>query len=404
MIFIYCIVFLFPIVIATVNKAGGVLYVFLFLISLFSWKVWNELEGWEKKTLVGFVVFFLLVSLSLFNSDDTSKAIKKLGRFVHLPLLLPMVLLIRRHKLELGRFILISLMLASLVMFGQACYEIFALNKPRAVGGYHMIVFGDIAILIAMLIVSALIVLIKEWRLRLLAILAVGLALYASIASGSRGAWVFLPVFLVWIVWAFRSELGKRRIAVIFSLIVLLFSVLININQVKTRIDVAIAEYNSYWDRSTSGTSIGARLSMWRDSITIWQAHPIVGTGVGDFLGDSIRLYEQGESHLKHTFSHGHSIYFDMLATTGIIGFVAMLAFVFWFPYRMFSAHWHKETDNHLRFYALAGMTTVLAFAVFGLTESWLSRNPFVRTYLMFILIFMTSIAVRKDKLKQVES
>ena len=49
-----------------------------------------------------------------------------------------------------------------------------------------------------------------------------------------------------------------------------------------------------------------------------------------------------------------------------------------------------------IRFYALSGMATIIAFAVFGLTEAWLARNPFVRTYLMSILVFMSSIAVVK--------
>jgi len=43
-------------------------------------------------------------------------------------------------------------------------------------------------------------------------------------------------------------------------------------------------------------------------------------------------------------------------------------------------------------------MTTIIAFAVFGLTEGWLARNMFVRTYLMSILVFMSSIAIVKIK------
>lgn len=398
---IYFCVLLFPVVITTVDKVGSALFLLLFIMSLSSWSVWKELEDWEKKILLGFIGFFLLVSLSAFNADDMSGEIKKLGRLIHFPLIIPIVLLVRKYKIDLGQYIFISLSVSSLVMFGVALYEVFVLHYPRAVGSYNPIVLGDIAMLIAVLTGAALVTIVKQRRTQIIAVLAIGLALFASIASASRGAWVFLPVYLVWMLWMFRKQLGRKRLLLLSVSAVLVLSVFLSFSFVEDRVDLALSEIHMYMENPSRNSSLSARLNMWRDSITIWQAHPIIGTGLADFRDDSIRLHERGVSDLNHGLMHAHSIYFGTLAATGIVGFVAMMVFMLWWPYQMFYRHWHNESDHYLRFYALAGMATVLAFAVFGLTEAWLVRNPLVRTYLMFILVFMTSIAVRKDELKK---
>jgi O-antigen ligase len=105
-----------------------------------------------------------------------------------------------------------------------------------------------------------------------------------------------------------------------------------------------------------------------------------------------------GRSSLEYQFGHAHSIYFDVLATAGLVGLVGVLVLMQAVPFRMFYLPWLKENDPWLSFYALSGMTTIIAFAVFGLTEGWLARNMFVRTYLMCILVVMSSISVIKAK------
>jgi len=36
----------------------------------------------------------------------------------------------------------------------------------------------------------------------------------------------------------------------------------------------------------------------------------------------------------------------------------------------------------------------VVAFAEFGLTEGWTSRNPFVNPYILYLAVFASSLAV----------
>ena len=169
-------------------------------------------------------------------------------------------------------------------------------------------------------------------------------------------------------------------------------------DRVSKRVDLAISQLQTYSQNPSKGNSITFRLDMWRDSITIWKAHPLIGTGLGDFKNDRSQLFEEGRSRIDHKFSHAHSIYFDVLATAGLAGFLGLVIFMQVVPFLMFRSHWLKEDDPWIRFYALSGMATIIAFAVFGLTEGWLARNMFVRTYIISMLVFMSSIAIAREK------
>lgn len=398
--FVHFAVVLFPVLIATVQHGGATPYLLLFLAGLIlGWSAWLSLELWEKKLLFGFVIFFVLIGLSLISTEDLREGLKKIERYIHFPLLIPMYLLLKKYHIETGKTFLLGLWLASIVMFSQAFYQYSELGYSRSVGAYNPIILGNIAMLFAMIILGALTTVTKVWKFYLLGVAMMALALAASIFSASRGAWILLPVVLLFLLWIHSNKLGRISR---FSILVLIISVLwgvLQINQVSIRVDLAISEYQSSEQSSAISTSVGARLSMWKDAVSIWRESPVLGTGIGDYGADRLALYERGELHKSNQFGHAHSIYFDVLATTGVVGFFAMLTFVFFLPFRMFYSFWFKESDSWTQFYALAGMITIVAFAVFGLTEAWFARNSFVRTYLMCVLVFMSSISVRKARL-----
>jgi O-antigen ligase len=394
-------VFLFPILIATVKHAGGVIYSLLFLGGIFlGWPVWKTLESWEKKVLIGFSVFIVLVSFSLVNTQEFSSGIKRLEKFALFPLFVPMYLLMKKFQIETGKTYLLGMFAASFIMFGQAYYQTSILGWERAVGAYNSIIFGDVAMLVGVIMTCALLTLSKIRVYYVIGCLAVCVALYASALSGSKGAWLALPVVVVWFLWEKRKNLSPFyliSIAIIFSLSIL---GTYNIPHVKNRIASAVSEYQEYTHNETKSSPVQTRIELWRDSITIWKEHPIIGTGLGDFRMDVTHLVDDGLSNTQDILGHAHNIYLDTLAISGLIGLSALLILVLLMPFLIFRSFWKTEHDQWMKFYALAGMATIIAFAVFGLTEAWTSRNPFVRTYLMSILVFMSSIAIRKQRLE----
>ncbi|MBN4079172.1 O-antigen ligase family protein [Beggiatoa alba] len=392
-------VFLFPILIATVRHGGGTIYVLLLLCGLtLGWSAWRSLEAWEKRLLIGFSIFFVLVSLSLVNTQDIVSGMKKVERYIHFPLLVPMYLLLKKYRIETGKVFLFGLSAASVVMFGQAFYQTSVLGWGRAVGAYNSLILGDVSMLAVVIIACALLTVSQNWRHHLLGFSAIGMALSASVMSGSRGAWILLPVAAVWFLWIKRKSLGTVSVILLVIMGLLLAWGALSLDQVKGRVDSAVSRFQDYSQDPTKVSSVGARFEMWRDSITIWKAHPLMGTGIGDFKNDRLQLFKDGKSNLAMDFGHAHNIYFDVLATAGLLGLVGMLVLMQIIPFQMFYSFWIKDDDPWIKFYALSGMTTIIAFAIFGLTEGWLARNMFVRTYLMSILVFMSSIAVIKMK------
>jgi len=402
---ILLIIFLFPILVATVQHGGSTLFALLLLTGLaLGWPMWRSLEVWEKKILIGFLIFFLLVSLSLFNTENISSGIKKEGRYVLFPLMIPTYLLIKKLQLETGKIFLFGLIAASIVLFGQALYQIYVLHWSRAIGAYNSLVVGDISMLAVILIVCALITVAQNWLHYLIGVIAIVAALSASAMAGARGAWILLPISLIWFMWIKRKFLGVKLTLLIVLIGIVLSFLAFSIDSIKYRVSTAVLGYQAIFDgpEQVSATeSIRVRVELWRNSITIWKAHPLFGTGIGDFKTELFQSIKNGESRLTVELAHAHNIYFDTLATAGLVGLFGMIIFMQILPFKMFYSFWKKEHDPWLNFYSLSGMTTIIAFAVFGLTEGWLARKPFVLTYVMCIVVFMSSIAVVKLRDKE---
>lgn len=166
-------------------------------------------------------------------------------------------------------------------------------------------------------------------------------------------------------------------------------------NVVVMRVTAEVAHLMS--PQAAGDFNVGSRFEMWRDSVTLWREAPLFGVGLGDFERETERLVAEGRSGSTVVFGHAHGIYFDALATTGLVGLAAMLWFAFWRPFRIGWSAWRTAVTSWQMFYAVGVVVTVVGFLVFGLTEAWFSRNPMVRTYLMCLLIMMAGLAGEKD-------
>lgn len=167
---------------------------------------------------------------------------------------------------------------------------------------------------------------------------------------------------------------------------------------IKERVDFTLNHYKAFLAGKGNNNSIGVRVEMWMDSIKMFKVSPIIGIGISDFKNRNKELVSQGVLKPRREFGHAHSIYFNILATTGLLGFIGLLFFVFWLPLKFFLKIWRNTESTVLKFYSLSGIILISSFMVFGLTESWLSRNPFVRTYLILMVLFMSSIMYELKK------
>lgn len=391
---------LFPLVSVSVASGGSTLYTLLLLPALvYAWPERKSLTTEEKWWLLAYLALFVMAALSLLYVTELKLGVEKLERYLRLATLGLVYLFLRRMNVDVGRFFLLGVVASAFSLAVQALYQTQFLDAAFAIGLYHKIVFGDMAVLAFTIMLSAMLTVAhRPWHFALLG-LAMVLAVYASLMSATRGAWLLLPVVALTLIWLYRGKLGRRGwIAVTVSFCLLLATLAIWQPKVIMKpMATGIHEIERYLSDPNKAGSWGARLEMWGNSIKIWRENPWLGTGLGDFSHDSQALVAEGLSEnrfVAERFGHAHSIYFDALASFGALGLLLLVVALFVLPWRHFYRYWRKASDPWQRFYALSGLLTVVAFAEFGLTEGWTSRNPFINPYIMYLAVFASSLAV----------
>ena len=389
-------IFVFPILAPSVRHAASGVYIALLVPGiLLGWPAWSHLHKWEKLILKGFILFFLAGVVSLVNTQDLKESLKFLDRYLRFPLAIPAYLILRRFAVPGAKHLLAGMPIAACVVFGQAVYQVYPSPLRRAEGAYHPIVFGDITVWIASIFFcGALVFSRRRWHL-LLAFLLLVLSLYATVLSVTRGALLFTPLMMLVPVFLGKGKCRKRAIVIGLALLVLVpvlgFIFLPEIAKIRYSSAVAPLYYLS--DGSTNGGKVPSRILIWRDAWRIFLQSPLLGVGMGDFERQQQQLIRTGISKLSSPFTHAHSIYLDTLARTGILGFSALIAFLFVLPFRAFYQLRKDVLTDWGQFCVLGGIMTLLSFAVFGLTEDWLARMPLTITFVVSLTVFMTSLA-----------
>lgn len=388
---------LFPLAAVSARSLDSVIFTLVAIAALVSgWGGWREARREERLLVLGYLALFSAAALSLLQTEDLYLGIQKLERYLRLALLGLVFLMFLRLRIAAGAHLLLGAGAAAVSLAAQAFHETAIEGNPGVVGIYHKIIFGDTAMLVALLLLSALLtVAARPWQRGLFA-LSAGLALYASIASATRGAWLALPAVGLLLAWIYRREI-RTRLAVATGVAAVAVILLLSFvpNPVRENLDRGIRDLQTFSVRPDAQTSWGMRLNLWRNSFILWSESPFIGTGIGDFQGENRRLVEEGLSLNPHVqeFGHAHSVYFDALATMGTIGFIALTGALFLLPFSYFSRRFDPLAPPWTRFYALGGMVTVVSFAVFGLSEGWLSRNAFVNQYVFCLAVLWAGLA-----------
>ncbi len=179
---------------------------------------------------------------------------------------------------------------------------------------------------------------------------AAAMCLIASIGmSGSRGSWVSLTVALVF----YAALLGKRfwkAFAPIAAAAILSAGILA----------VPLAERFG----SIRPSQNGERFRLWEISWNLFREKPVFGHGYHYGFELNRERHMTAEEKLNPHFpTDPHSLYFDLLATTGLVGFAAFLFFLF-SALQSYLSLWKKHREPPDQAILLAGMGCLICFAV----------------------------------------
>lgn len=371
--------------------------------SLFLLKAkWSDLNKDDKCLFYILMAFGLSMFVFVYIDDWDVRHIDRPSRFI---LVLPVLVLLlqvndRRNWLWYG------IAVGAFLAFLLALYERIILGYGRAEGGEHPIMFGDTAMLLAMLNLAgaAFFLSQKKYVWLTLCLLTALCGIGASVLSASRGGWVALPLIGFFILWQSRPLLNKTMLTtvIIISLAIIIFIIAIPKTGVQQRISQTMDSLALYQSGKNKNTSIGLRFEMWKAAWYLFEESPLLGTGATGAKLKKQQLAEQGLVRPEVAeFSHAHNEFINALSLRGIVGFVFLLA-VYLIPLRLFMKKMKEYKDDWtIKSYAMAGALVPMCYMDFGLSQVMFSHNIGVMMYVFPIVYFWAAVRwAEKDKLR----
>lgn len=394
-------VFFLAVMGTSVRHVSSAMFSILFLLSFSALKDWKSLylslSKLEKTFLMAFLLYTISGALSFYNVDDADKYYKLFERYLRFSMIIPVYLLLIKKNISVLNYLYIGAVISGPFLLAVALQNYLADPDVPAKGYYHHIIFGQLAMLNVGIMLSALLTKCLSRQLQILIFVAMLCGITAAVMSQARGVWLVFPVYLmIAIYYSLKDKRISANNIVIFLVVVILFSVFTPIGDlIKQRTEMAIDDVSRFYHEGQYVSSVGTRLAMWDIAIDVWEQHPVLGTGPGDFDDEIIALQNKGEYIGMDVHNSAHNIYIQALVDLGVVGLAALLFVVLIMPLMLFFNRNDKEG-------CLVGFITVVSFAVFGLSESWTLRLPAVSVFLVYIIIIASHMHIVDTKNKNI--
>lgn len=246
----------------------------------------------------------------------------------------------------------------------------------RVGGATNPIYFGGIVLAFSLMILPRITDVSLPLPARAVFALSAGLGLIASALSGSRGAWVAIPVLLVIYVFTIARRVPAQQR---FGVPLMVVAIIVAIAVVP---GVPLAErLVDAWQSLTVASpvfseadTLAIRWALWQLSAGAIGEHPLFGGGPGLFRAALEQAVAQGQAHeFLLRFHHPHNQYLSALLIGGIPGLLALIA-LFGVPAR-FCAQGLFLSDRQSQYVAWSGLAAVAVIATMATGESIFQRN-----------------------------
>ena len=315
-----------------------------------------------------------------------------------------------------GRHVQWGLIVAALFSGGREIYVNYGVARVAEVGLINTIPYSDVTLMFGFLTLLTL-----GWTLssprfpRLVAaetvlkVLAFIVALGGSVASGSRGGWVAMPVLglLCWYALARRAPLpGSNDADASYGdsasrwlrralPVVIVLGAGFGIWHAWPRLSDAFSNIGLFLHGGHFNTPIGIRFEVWRASVMMLAQHPVVGVGYDQFMPMLIALNHAGRvPSVLIGLPHSHNDMLFALATTGIIGGMSLLC-LYLVPFAA-CLRWALDArSREARCLAAMGAVLPLSYLIFGLTETMfiISMDTALFVFMSALLLTMARAA-----------
>lgn len=296
---------------------------------------------------------------------------------------------------ELTKKYLLWIVLISSIM---VAYDVYIEYTRHGIRGFQThgkpIFFGNIALTTGL--VSFILALDKEnnWWVRGLLLLSATAGVAGSIWSQTRGGWIFLILFSALFLCGhiINADNKKKSILLGIGAIVLLCLIALPFSKaIESRLNYAYSNIENYFSGGNANTSIGLRFELWRVSIEQFSQNPLLGSARSGFLNIKDEMISEKVIASKAAvLEHAHSDIFWTLGTKGLLGLMTLYAFYLF----LLRFYYLNLKNKEIRLYALSGLTVVVSYTVYGLSESFFSMKLGIGYFIIINLVLIRLISL----------
>ncbi|WP_162622989.1 O-antigen ligase family protein [Billgrantia lactosivorans] len=347
--------------------------------------------------VVGLLTLYLLSHLPVFVLSGYSS--RYLSPGFHMLAMVPIYLMLRHlvGPLELPRFrhwLEWGVIVGNLGAFVLGMYQLAWLGERRIEGFLFSINFGYLSCAMGFLALA-----LVRGSARKGWLLAAGIAvLIACVMTLSRGAILAIPVLLVLLLALNVDRLGwKLPVGVVASLVGLSLLAYGTVAAIQERVHYSIEEVvNLAQGNVGAAVSSGGRLQLWKAASHAFAERPLVGLTYDEREAQIDALIEQGELTKwvgKVSRGHAHSQYFEMAATGGVLGLIALVGFLVVPGVYQLRLYLRDRSND----YALTAVLFTSGFAIYSLTEVAIDHELMV-TFYAYMQVTLLVLAVQHSR------
>ncbi len=355
-----------------VNIAAAIILLSSLIVLLIHWPLSLRLNFKEKVLFAAMLCLPLIIALDVSVRDFRFRYFDFYARFI---LALPIYFACRQAVVSVKPFVT-GLLIGSIGAGLLAIYQWHYVDASNVHGYVIKISFGNISLLLGMMSLASLF-LIRQYRYQKLffisCLLAFAMGLVASALSGSRGGWVALPFFIILFTLYFPTQ-KRTKLAGIFLLTSFMAMTYHSSAHVKSRVNLVSQEMRHYFatdmqhhTQVLQTSSIGLRMEVWKAAWLIFQEHPFIGVGSGNFNTALQEKIAAGEVADIYIFDHAHNEPLHLMAILGLLGVfgyaVLYGGLLYYFYQALISPHIEAQYLGFL------GVMLVGANLIFGLSN-----------------------------------
>ncbi|MDA9319567.1 O-antigen ligase family protein [Candidatus Thioglobus sp.] len=384
--FVNVLIFIFPIVIGSLQVAGDIVLFILAMMGLFI-AISQRLSPFIIKEIRVFsylsIFYFIAVCLSVLFSGQSAELAHYIPRDFYF-LFAPFIALsLYRAKININ-YLIAGAKVSLLVLGGIIIY----FGGGRNTGVMNAGVFGNLAVLLFFIVLAFSFSQHEALKHKVYSFIALLFGFGAVVGSGTRGAWLsFLLLLGVYLYFFFKQQNKLfMRSKIIIVLIIVSIITFISFNQsIKHRSQVAYTEIENWLSGDINPSSVGVRLNMYEKAIDNIKDVPFFGYGLRT---SNINLFKNDSSSMgviSARFNHLHNAFLTNYYNGGIFLLGALLLILF-VPMIIFLK---ANSQNRTNPVFIAGVFLTVGYASIGMVNILLGDTYMNGFYTFFLAIFM---------------